>query len=304
MPLDLEKPITLEAEYKKKTGITPDDIKKLRTWLSTQPHLPANDITDLDLILTFHCCDKSAEVTKQVLDLNLTLKTLFTNLFKDRHVTDKLMTSLSYYLFAPLETRTYDDSKIYFCKLMEPDTKVFVFSDAIKLVLMVLDLWQYLQGTWPGLVIVIDMNVVTLAHITKLDIQTIQQFLYFLQEALLVKLKGLHFINAPSFMDRLMMLLRPFMKKELMDMLVIHQTGSKTIDKYLPMEALPKEAGGQYKTFDTLRTEIIEIVRANSDFFVEEHKKRVVESLRPGKPKTITDIFGGIEGSFKKLDID
>lgn len=73
------------------------------------------------------------------------------------------------------------------------------------------------------------------------------------QEAMLVQLKGLHFLNAPSFMDRVMMILRPFMKKELLDTLQIHQTGSMTLDKYVPQEALPKEAGGEYLDFVSAR---------------------------------------------------
>lgn len=46
---------------------------------------------------------------------------------------------------------------------------------------MVIDLWQYLEGTWPGLVIVVDFDKVTLSHVARLDIQTVQQFLYYLQ---------------------------------------------------------------------------------------------------------------------------
>lgn len=42
----------------------------------------------------------------------------------------------------------------------------------------------------------------------------------------------------------------------------------------------------------------------NKEYFVNENKKRVNELLRPGKPKALTDILGGVEGSFKKLDID
>lgn len=49
---------------------------------------------------------------------------------------------------------------------------------------------------------------------------------------------------------------------------------------------------------------MLELFRANKEFFVEENKKRVNEALRPGKPKTITDIFEGVEGSFKKLEVD
>uniref|UniRef100_A0A2H1WDA1 SFRICE_039729 n=1 Tax=Spodoptera frugiperda TaxID=7108 RepID=A0A2H1WDA1_SPOFR len=39
------KGISLEDEYKKNTGTTPEDIKKLRDWLNTQPHLPGEYMT-------------------------------------------------------------------------------------------------------------------------------------------------------------------------------------------------------------------------------------------------------------------
>ncbi|XP_026740674.1 clavesin-1-like [Trichoplusia ni] len=298
------KPFPLEEEYKKNTKVTPEDIRKLRQWLDTQPHLPAEHITDLDLILTFHCVNRSAEVAKQVLDLHYTLKTLFTSFFKDRKVDDKILKTMSTYALTPLETRAYDDSAIIYCGLVDYDPKNFVFADAVRACLMVLDLWQYSAGTWPGFVIVIDLDHATISHITRLDVQSVQQFLYFLQEAMLLKIKSLHFLNAPSFMDRLMMILRPFLKKELLEMLSIHQIGSTTIGKFFPIEALPKDAGGQYKTRQQCRDDVIEKFTSTKEFFVEENKKRVVEAKRPGKPKTISDIFGGVEGSFKKLDID
>ncbi|XP_047538285.1 clavesin-1-like [Vanessa atalanta] len=302
MPGKLEQQ-SLEVEYKK-TGINPSDIAVLRRWLKTQPHLPEKYITDLDLILTYFCCYQSSEVSKQVLDLHFTLRTLFTNLFHNRVVDEKLLKTLNVVLVMPLQVRSYNNHYIVYHRLIDYDTKNFVFSDIIRAVLMLMDLRQYEDGTWPGFIILIDLNGVSLSHITKLDLQTVQQLLYYLQEAMLVKLKGLHFMNAPSYVDKLLMVIRPFLKKELMNQLCIHQVGSKTIEKVMPIEALPKDAGGQYKTFEEAKKNTIEKVLANKDFFINENKKRVVESLRPGKPKTITDIFGGIEGSFKRLEID
>ncbi|XP_050552664.1 clavesin-1-like [Spodoptera frugiperda] len=298
------KGISLEDEYKKNTGTTPEDIKKLRDWLNTQPHLPGEYMTDLDLILIYHCCERSAEVSKQVLDLHYTLRTLFTNFFKDRAVDNKTEDNLHKVLLQPLPTRSVNGDAVFYCRLLDYEPRNFEFAKSLRSVLMILDLWQFEEGTWPGFVLIFDLDGLKLGHLTKLDVQTIQQFLYYLQEAMLVKVKGLHFLNAPSFMDRLMMMIKPFMKKELLDVLIIHQIGAKTLDKYVPMTGLPKEAGGEFKTFDECRDEMLARLRANKDFFIQENRKRVVESKRPGKPKTISDIFGSVEGSFKKLDID
>ena len=44
-------------------------------------------------------------------------------------------------------------------------------------------------------------------------------------------------------------------------------------------------------------------VLENKDWFAEQTQYKSDESKRPGKPKSHADIFG-IEGSFRKLDID
>ena len=44
-------------------------------------------------------------------------------------------------------------------------------------------------------------------------------------------------------------------------------------------------------------------VLENKDWFAEQTQYKSDESKRPGNPKSHADIFG-IEGSFRKLDID
>ncbi|CAH2266262.1 jg17823 [Pararge aegeria aegeria] len=301
MPAKGMKPIALEDEYSKKNGITPADIAKLRQWVKTQPHLPEEHITDLDLILAYHCCNRSSELAKQVLDLNLTLRTLFNNYFKNRKVDAEIEQNVKDIVLTTLPMRTSEGYRIFYSHLIDYNPKHFNFGQALSHIIYVA---QLEEGTWPGFLLVVDFEGVTLGHLARMDLQNIQQLLYYLQEAILVKLMGLHFMNAPSFIDKLLLMMKPFMKKTLMDVLHIHTTGSKTLEKFLPIEALPKESGGEYKTYQEITDDVLERLRDYKDFFEQENKKRVIETLRPGKPKTISDIFGGVEGSFKKLEID
>ncbi|XP_022129820.1 retinaldehyde-binding protein 1 [Pieris rapae] len=295
--------LPLEVEYKKNTGISPSDVLELRQWLKTQPHLPEKYITDLDLILAYHSCERSSGVTKQVLDLHYTLRTLFTNFFKNRRVED-VEQICNTALVCPLPTRTKEGYAIFYSHMINYDPKLFVFSAAVKATLMVIDLWQYEEGTWPGFCMVIDFEGMSLGHLARIDLQSLQQFLYYLQETMLVRLKGMHFVNAPSWVDKLLMMMKPFMKKELMEMLRVHTTGSNTLQQWIPIEGLPKDSGGNYKTILECKDDVLNKLMANKAFFENENNKRVTEALRKGKAKTISDIFGGIEGSFKKLDID
>lgn len=129
---DIEKEQSLEEEYKK-TGIRPADVAALRDWLKTQPHLPEKYITDLDIILTYHCCYHSSEVSKQMLDLHYTLRTLFNNFFLNRIVDDNVIKILNVVLTVPLSLpSTINNFKVIYHRLIDFDTKNFVFPDILR----------------------------------------------------------------------------------------------------------------------------------------------------------------------------
>ena len=74
--------------------------------------------------------------------------------------------------------------------------------------------------------------------------------------------------------------------------------------KFVPLEILPNESGGKAGAIEELRQNCYKDMEEHRTWFLEEEAtRRVNESLRPGKGKTATDLFGA-EGSFKKLDID
>lgn len=125
-----------------------------------------------------------------------------------------------------------------------------------------------------------------------------------LQEALPVRLRGLHFINTVSFMDKVIAMMRPFMKKELMDVMHLHSTMDTFLDKHVSQPMMPNEYGGSAGTIKDIQETVFKQLQENGSFFAEEEEtRRVNEKLRPGKPKSANDLFG-IDGNFKQLNFD
>ncbi|KAI5636682.1 CRAL/TRIO domain-containing protein [Phthorimaea operculella] len=220
----------VQKEYEKNPDIKPSDIQSIRDWLTEQPHLPKDYVTDLDVILAYHCCGGCGETTKKVIDLNYTLRTLFT-FYQDRRIDDKLRNALDTWLITPLKSTTKEGYRMIYCQLLDSNPQKFVYGDVVRAFVMIMDLWMSEEGTAPGTVVIVNMDKVSMGHLSRINLAIAQQFFYFLQEAMFVRLKEFHFINAPNIVETLMSMVRPFMKKELLHALRIHQVGSPTLER-------------------------------------------------------------------------
>lgn len=282
--------MSIQKEYEKHPDITPEDIKNLREWLKNQPHLPGDLISDVDLLIAYHCCEKSMEVSKQVIDLHYTLKSL---IFSDRLFDKKVEFSLDIALFYQIPVFTTRGYRAIYLRLLDFSPKNFFLEEVVKSFVLIYDLWQYEEGTWPGFVVIIDLDGVVLGHLSRLDLMMLKKLLYFVQECMLIKLKEVNFINAPSFMDKLMLMLKPFLNKPLLEIIRIHSVGSEKIYETIPKKYFPIESGGEFKDMNTIKEELCQRLKANQDYFIRENKRKVNESLRPGgKAVAVESLFG------------
>lgn len=104
-------------------------------------------------------------------------------------------------------------------------------------------------------------------------------------------------------MDKVLAMMKPFMKKELMDCMHLHSSMDTFLDKCVPRTMMPDEYGGSAGKVEEVTDKQYAELQQNGAFFVEEETRRVNEKLRPGKPKTEGDLFG-TEGNFKQLSFD
>lgn len=78
----------------------------------------------------------------------------------------------------------------------------------------------------------------------------------------------------------------------------------QSANEYFPIEALPNELGGKAGAIEELINVQLKRIENFREWFLEDEKsKRVNESQRIGKIKTLSDLFG-LDGSFRKLEID
>nr|XP_022907105.1 alpha-tocopherol transfer protein-like [Onthophagus taurus] len=288
-------------EYEKNKELNKDDVKYLTEWINKQPHLPK--INELQLILFLHSCYYKLEPTKTCIENFYTVRGHCPEFFSKRNPKENHKEVIDLVLYRPLELLTPNEGyKVIYARLINTDVDKYSFPTQVKAFDMASMLMLHLEGTHKGLIIVTDMQGATFAHLTKLNPLHLKKFFFYLQDCMPVRMKGLHFINIPSWIDKLMALIKPFMKKELLEVLQLH-SDLETLYKYVPQSCLPKDYGGNAESFQELAKKQRKLLLENADYFIEEEKLITDESKRPGKPKNAGDIFG-VEGSFKKLNID
>ncbi|XP_050313106.1 alpha-tocopherol transfer protein-like isoform X2 [Anthonomus grandis grandis] len=287
--------------YQNDADLKKADVEALLEWTSKQPHLPK--MSELQVINFLQSCYYRNEQAKSAIDNYFTIRTLCPDIFSERNPNNpSVQAALDCAFMVFLPKLTPENYQVYLMKLIDCDPNRFNFSNQIRYFDMLEMLTLHKYGPQEGVQICIDMEGFVFGHLIRLQTSTIKNFLFYLQEAMPIRLKGVHFINPFPFIDKLLALMKPFMKKELVDMLHVHNS-IETFFEHVPIECLPKEYGGQMDPIKILYDNVTKEMNENADFFDQEETQRVNESLRPGKPKNMGDFFG-IEGTFKKLAVD
>ncbi|XP_073834109.1 clavesin-1-like [Musca autumnalis] len=294
----------LDEQYAKHPEMKREEVLKLLDWSLAQPHLPK--ITEHEAILFYYACKCSMEYAKTVLDLNFTCRTHFEEFFGNVDIGTPEMQLVNETVAGfPLEQQTPDGNTVVLINIMDPDASKFNFINAIKLYSIGQDKWMLESGVMSGLIFALDLSNLSFGHITRIgtSISALKKAMYYLQEAIPGRLVGMHFVNASKIIDKLLALLNPFMKKELMDMIHVH-TDMESFYKFVPREILPKEYGGSGAELKVMNDKYFQrLVASRQEIIDYNAAHRVNEKLRPAKAKYNSDIFG-TEGNFKKLDID
>ncbi|XP_061393132.1 alpha-tocopherol transfer protein-like [Musca vetustissima] len=281
-----------------------EDIEALRTWLEKQPHIKAR--TDDQFLVSFlRGCKYSLEKTKSKVDYFYTIKTMMPELFARNTMDEKSINLCRSGTYVRLPKPLGEGGpRIQLTNYSKFDPKLFTIMDLFRFQNLLMD-WQIYNDDnciVSGYIEIIDLTKLSLSFLTQFDPMLIKKLGVFTEKAAPMRFKGVHLVNCPKEAQTVLNLARSMMSEKLQKRFYVHKS-LEDLYKIIPKEYLPVEYGGTNGTIPELIEETEKNLLALNEYFAEEDKYGVDERLRTGKKVDMDSLFG-IEGSFRKLDID
>ncbi|XP_067627410.1 alpha-tocopherol transfer protein-like [Eurosta solidaginis] len=280
------------------------DIQQLREWIQKQPHLTAR--TDDQFLVAFlRGCKYSIEKAKHKLDNYYATRAAVPELYKNRFVNDAAIEILRSGVYLPLPKPVSPDGpRIHIARYGVFDINKYSLSDVLKVRTMLSEI-QFREddnAIVMGFMEVIDFKGLTASHVLHFNVVLVKKLVVLGDKAFPYRPKGLHFINVPSSCEKALNIAKSLLSDKIKQRFHVH-SDFESLYKYIPKECLPAECGGSNGTIETGTKEWEKKLLSYKDYFVEEAKYGTNEKLRRGRPVDSESLFG-IDGSFRKLDID
>lgn len=234
-------------------------------------------LTDEQIALFLLSCDRDLDFTIRTIKEFFKARLSGPELFDERCLErEDLQYQLNVIRYSIFPKRTPDNCAILFHRLQDFSSSHYHMEQSMKLLFMTLDsaVFDYPPK---GLVILFDMQGVGLMHLTRIKMSAIKKFAYYLQDGLPVKLKQIHVVNTQYFIDKVMMILKPFIRKELYNQIHFHPPTddmSKFHKEVIPKSCLPSDFQGDLPSVDELHEMNTKKLEEMRPYFDAEQKQR------------------------------
>ncbi|KAL0870640.1 hypothetical protein ABMA27_005598 [Loxostege sticticalis] len=283
------------------------DLVNIKNWLCKQPHLP-HDVDELLLRRFLNSCGHSLERAKRTIDLFFTIRSNAPEIFFKRDPwAPEIQRVFQITDLIPLPKKTKENYKVFIYRLNNPDLDMFNFLDAVKTFFMLADTRLTEEDDVPsGEIPIFDSANVSLKFISKINLSVLRKYMLYTQEAIPIRLKQVHVINAPAYIGKIHAICKPFIKTEVAKLIKFHEPNSDTLYSDIPQDLLPDEYGGKAGTIEELKRYWIKRIEAKRDWFLTHDQRWLVdETLRPSNCQDDrADKVRDLPGSFRSLALD
>ncbi|XP_053617497.1 alpha-tocopherol transfer protein-like isoform X2 [Plodia interpunctella] len=300
--------MSVELEYDYDAAVasldffTQEDFNSLREWTQKtdkSKYIP-KDLTDKQLLLFYNACDGDLLRTKTCIEKYYYCRKNTPDFFDSRAVySDEMKPMVEALEFSVLPGKSCEGYDIIFHRLRATEPSKYNFELGCRMLFMAVDACLSQRGPQPGVVFLFDMKGVKLGHLARCGLSSLRKFFQYLQEALPLKMRAIHVMNTEPIVDKIMMVMRPFMEKKLFDMIKFHakeEDLEKFYETVIPRSTLPPDYGGSLPDTQTLHAKCMQTLHSMVPYFQAEEAQRI--AALPDKKRD------KMEKAFKNLDID
>ncbi|XP_049879571.1 alpha-tocopherol transfer protein-like [Pectinophora gossypiella] len=300
-------PVEMEFDYATATAsmdkFSQADINILREWtqkLDKSKYVP-KDLTDKQIVLFYNACYGDLDKTKSCIERYYACRKNTPEFFDNRIVNSyDLKPSVEALEFSFLPEKSVKGYDIIYHRLHYLEPSKYFLEPGCKLLFMTVDACLNKRGPQPGYLFLFDMRGVRLGHLTRVSLSSLRKFFTYIQEAMPVRMREIHVLNTEPILDKLLLLIRPFMDKKFFDMIKFHNKNEDLENFYetvISRSALPPDYGGTLPDTQTLHKKCIQTLAAMEPYFKAEEAQR--QAAIPDKKRD-----KALEKNFKSLDID
>ncbi|EFA04835.1 uncharacterized protein LOC100141747 [Tribolium castaneum] len=255
-------------------GRVPQEVfNELKQWCQSQKLPP---LADEQLVLFLLSCYNDLEASQNTIHAHFKCKLSAPELFFNRDFgAEDIQKPMKVCQMSILPTRTAKNEAIILWRLQDTSYSKFNLENIVKLVFMVGEFVCY-QDPPDGLIVLIDLKGLGLLHLTKLRVGPLRKFFYFVQEGYSCKIRQIHIFNTVYFIDKIMVILKPLMSKELYNMIKFHPTNIKMdefFEHHLPKECMPADYEGSLPDQATLSLQTYNAFQGMKKFYRDEEEQ-------------------------------
>ncbi|XP_066260089.1 alpha-tocopherol transfer protein-like isoform X2 [Euwallacea similis] len=255
---------------------TQEHIDTIRAWLNSMQSKSLPEIQDELIVIFLLSCENDIPLTKNTITMYYKCKKngpeIFDNWNMERLDLKQVMNVVR---ISSIPVRTDENYVIHYFKLQDTSYSKFELIPAMTASYMLLDIAQerYLPN---GLIVIIDTKGVGLMHLTRIKLSALKKYLEFLQEGFPIQMKMIHIINTVSFFDKIMNLVKMFMKSELISMIQTHppNASQERLFSIVPKKCWPADYGGDLLSVEELHKKTIQLYDQKQDFWALEEAIR------------------------------
>lgn len=275
----------------------------MHEWIRCQNHFPKN--VDKGLIRAFLRGSKhNLDRAKRKFEHHLSARHLYPEVYSRRSpLNHDVIRAMDVASIAPLPKLTNNGYRIICFRLNNYDPLEFDPPSIIKLFFMIYELVISSDFPFCGDIAIFDFSHFGTIHAAKWFGPSLRTLEKLLREAYAIRLKQIHVINAPPMLVKMMNMIKPMMHPKVRESMYFHSNSQTLLNLFGP-DLLPADYNGNLKLIRSLATDWYDVLTDNADWFESQEHVKIT-----GVPKKVRGLFYfkeeiGLEGSFRKLEID